>query len=284
MDKTMKINTRKTLLSLATILISLATAAPQRASACEECQLRKAGTYMGQFTLMGNGTVRSWVKYGSNGRPASLGVTFSETALSGLPQKLPKGMPMWEYVLTLPKEARVTGFDHISLDWNPQGHDPLKLYKAPHFDVHFYLSSQKERKAITFQGADKVRGIKTPDAKYFPAGYITPPGTAVPQMGAHAIDSATPELKGQPFTHTFLYGYHAGQITFIEPMISKAFLDGKPNVFIPVKQPAAYLKRGYYPTSYRMAFDPVRREYTISLDGLTLRQGTNSVATRYTTR
>ena len=41
---------------------------------------------------------------------------------------------------------------------------------------------------------------------------------------------------------------------------------------------------GYYPSNYRMAFDPIRSEYTVSLDGLTLRQGTHSVATRYTKR
>jgi hypothetical protein len=163
-----------------------------KANACEECQLRKEGTYLGQFTLMGNGTVRSFVTYGKNGKPSSLGVTFSEAALSGLPEKIPGGMPMWEYALALPAEARVTGFDHISLDWNPQGHEPAGIYTKPHFDVHFYLTSRTERKKITFRARQDDRCTRSHAARFLPAGYIMPPGTAVPDMGAHAIDSAAP--------------------------------------------------------------------------------------------
>ncbi len=269
----MKTSTARIVASTAALFLTMAAHQPQKANACEECQLRKEGTYLGQFTLMGNGTVRSFVTYGKNGKPSSLGVTFSESALSGLPEKLPGGMPMWEYALALPAEARVTGFDHISLDWNPQGHEPNGIYTKPHFDVHFYLTSRAERKKITFKGADKVTGARKPPVKFLPAGYITPPGTAVPDMGAHAIDSATPELNGKEFTHTYLYGYYNGQVNFVEPMVTKAFLETKPDVTILLKQPAAFPKRGYYPTRYSMKYNATRQEYTVSLDGLTLRQG-----------
>jgi hypothetical protein len=268
----MKPKTSQFAASAVALFLTLVAAQPQRASACEECQLRKEGTYLGQFTLMGNGTVRSFVTYGKDGKPSSLGVTFSESALSGLPEKLPLGMPMWEYALALPPEARSTGFDHISLDWSPQGHEPNGIYTKPHFDVHFYLTSRAERKKITFQGADKIAGARKPAAKFFPSGYILPPDTAIPNMGAHAIDATAPELNGKDFTHTFVYGYYNGQVNFIEPMISKAFLETRPNVTIPIKAPAAYSKRGYYPTSYSMKYDAVRQEYTVSLDGLMLRE------------
>jgi hypothetical protein len=274
----MKTSTARIVAATAALLLAVATGQSRPAVACEECQLRKEGTYLGQFTLMGNGTVRSFVTYGKNGKPSSLGVTFSESALSGLPEKLPAGMPMWEYALALPAEARATGFDHISLDWNPQGHEPKGIYTKPHFDVHFYLTSRAERKKITFQGADKVSGARKPAAKFFPAGYVLPPGTAVPNMGAHAIDAAAPELNGKDFTHTFLYGYHNGQVNFIEPMITRAFLKTKPSVTIPLKQPVAYPKRGYYPTSYSMKYDATRQEYTVSLDGLTLRDAPQTTA------
>jgi hypothetical protein len=270
--KTMKPKTSRIVVSAVALFLTIAADQPQQAAACEECQLRKEGTYLGQFTLMGNGTVRSFVTYGKNGKPSSLGVTFSESALSGLPEKLPASMPMWEYALSLPPEARVTGFDHISLDWSPQGHEPNGIYTKPHFDVHFYLTSRAERKKITFQGVDKVAGARRPAARFLPAGYVLPPGTAIPNMGAHAIDAAAPELTGKGFTHTFVYGYYKGQVNFMEPMVTKAFLETKPNVTIPVKQPTAYFARGYYPTSYSMKYDAVRQEYTVSLDGLTLRE------------
>ena len=92
-------------------------------------------------------------------------------------------------------------------------------------------------------------------------------------MGAHAVDTATPELRGDPFTSTFIYGYYNGRMTFVEPMISTAFLKTKTNFTAPVKQPAAYPRRGYYPTRYSVTYDPKREEYSVALEGLVLRAG-----------
>lgn len=39
-----------------------------------------------------------------------------------------------------------------------------------------------------------------------------------------------------------------------------------------VKQPPAFAKPGYYPTSYTVKFDSANREYIVSLDGLSLRK------------
>lgn len=273
----MKTKTAKTAVVSTAVLFLTAVASGNRpAMGCEECQLRKAGTYLGQFTILGNGTVRTWVKIGENGKPTSVGVTFSETALSGLAKTPPKGMIGMEYNLTLPKEAAVTGFDYIGLDWNPQGHEPPGIYDTPHFDFHFYLVPKDEVHKMTFGGAPNVKGTRKPAAKFLPTGYIMPPGTEVPRMGAHAIDGNAPELHGQPFTHTFLYGYYNGKVHFIEPMITKAFLETKSDITVPLKQPAAYPKRGYYPTHYSIKYDSVRQEYTVALEGLTRQQATEA--------
>ncbi len=255
----------------AMVLMTTATPLVKPAHACDECQAKKTDTINGQFGIMGNGTVRSWVKLDKFGKPASIGVTFSETALTGLPAEAPKGMMGVEHVLRLPKEAAPSGFDHISLDWTPQGHEPNGIYNVPHFDVHFYMVNQATLSKITATGKDLAVSNKQPAAKLIPAGYIMPPGTAVPRMGSHAVDTASPELGGKAFTHTFIYGYYNGQMNFVEPMVSKAFLESKQNFSGPVKIPAAYPKRGYYPTSYSIKFDGVRREYTVSIDKLTLR-------------
>ena len=254
-------------------LLAAAVGTPRAALACDECQLKKEGTYLGQFTIMGNGTVRTWVKYDKTKRPTALGVTFSETALDGLREDLPKQMPVMEYKLALPKEAAITGFDHVSLDWNPFGHAPQGIYTAPHFDVHFYLMTPQERSKITAVGKDLAVTEKKPEARFMPKGYIIPPESAVPQMGAHAVDTATPELRGGPFTSTFIYGYYNGRMTFVEPMIATAFLKTKTNFSAPVKQPAAYPRRGYYPTRYSVTYDAKRQEYSVALEGLVLRAG-----------
>jgi hypothetical protein len=276
----MKIHTTVSkIVPLAALLATLATSQTRPAVACDTCQLEKSGTYVGRITLMGNGTVRSWVKLNKGGKPESIGVTFSELALAGLAKTPPKGMEAMPYTLTLPKEAAVTGFDHIGLDWNPNGHLPKAIYGKPHFDVHFYQVSQPELKKITAKGADLARVNKRPAAKYLPAGFIMPPGTAVPHMGAHALDASTPELHGKPFTHTLTYGYYDGKVNFIEPMITREFLQSKTDITATIKQPAAYMKRGYYPTSYSIKYDPIRKEHTVSLNGLTLRSGETKKAT-----
>lgn len=259
---------------IATIALAAATATNpviRPAHACDECQLKKTGLFIGQFALMGNGTARSWVKLDKAGKPSSVGVTFSETALSGLAKTAPKGMMSVEHVLALPKEAASTGLSHISLDWTPAGHPPAGIYNVPHFDIHFYLDNQAALNKITATGKDIAISDKKPEAKFMPAGYIMPPGTQVSRMGSHAVDASSPELKGQPFKHTFIYGYYNGRMNFFEPMIAKSFLDTKTNVSAPVKVPAAYPKRGYFPTAYSIKFDSVRKEYTVSLDNLKLR-------------
>lgn len=251
-------------------LLSLSACAARPALACEECQLRKDGLYLGQFTLLGNGTVRSWVKY-DKGKPSAVGITFSEKSLEGLTLDVPPEMPVVEYKLALPPEAKVTGIDHVSLDWNPKGHIPKGLYDVPHFDVHFYLDNLAARSKILPQLASTLG--RAPEARFMPAGYIIPPDAYVPVMGTHAVDTTAPELNGKPFSTTFLYGFNNGRMNFTEPMVAISFLHKKENFSAPVKQPAAYPKRGYFPTRYSVTYNAQRAEYSIALEGLVLRAG-----------
>lgn len=58
-------------------------------------------------------------------------------------------------------------------------------------------------------------------------------------MGSHWVYEKTPELHGQPFTHTFIYGTYDGKVIFIEPMVAKSFLEQKPSVKAPIPQPSS---------------------------------------------
>jgi hypothetical protein len=51
-------------------------------------------------------------------------------------------------------------------------------------------------------------------------------------------------------------------------MVTKAFLETKPNTKERIKLPKAYAKNGYYPTAYSVRYDTTQREYEISLDNL----------------
>jgi hypothetical protein len=225
----------------------------------------------GEAAPVGDGTARSWVAMDKDGKPMSMGVTFTEAALSGLPQSLTPGLIWTEFLLPLPPEASVTGFNHIGFNWNPKGHDPEGVYKVPHFDFHFYLISPEERERITTRGDDLEKCRKPLPAEFVPDGYVFAPASEEPGMGSHWVEPNSHEFHGKAFTHTFIYGSYDGRMIFAEPMISKAFLETRPNITVPIKLPPKYQKPGYYPTRYSVKFNPESREYTVSIDGLTLR-------------
>ncbi len=230
-----------------------------------------AGTYDGPVRQMGNGRAYTFVTLDAAGKPTAIGIRMSEAVLSGLPTGLTHDGHAGEYVLSLPKEAETSGYNHVEIDWNPKGHPPPGVYDIPHFDFHFYLISPEQRNRITAKGDDLARTHKAPAPDFMPEGYILPEGTEVPRMGAHAVDPASPEFHKRVFTKTFVYGFYDGSMAFLEPMATRAFLETKPNVTDPVKLPKAYARQAYYPTRYSVKYDGARREYVISLEDLIYR-------------
>lgn len=151
------------------------------------------------------------------------------------------------------------------MGWLPRGHPPPGVYDIPHFDFHFYMISAAQRRAIP-PGPDPVE----PDPRYVPADYATD-GMAVPEEGVHWSDALAPEFNGEAFTRTFVYGFHGGDLIFVEPMVTKAFLETSPSVAEPIRQPDAYQRSGAYPTEYAVEHDAANRQYDIALRGFVQR-------------
>lgn len=229
----------------------------------------KSTTYYGAAKPLGDGVVRTWVTVSKGGTPTAIGVSMSEKALNGLPQgdgHQQDGHHPYETVLDFPKAAALTPFKLVTLDWNPHGHEPEQVYGKPHFDFHFYMISDELRKTIP--GLEPTELDQTPPAPaYLPADYVMLPGR-IPAMGTHFIDVTSPELHGSPFTKTFIYGGYQGEVIFYEPMITLDYIASKPQATIPIKQPAAFQKEGYYPQSYRVEYDAKRKEHRIYLADL----------------
>jgi len=223
----------------------------------------------GAVQPLGNGAVRPWVKLDRDGNPTAIGVTFDEAALDGLPADLPSGQARTELSLPLPPQA--APFDHVLINWNPYGHEPDHVYTVQHFDFHFYLMSDRERTAITAKGDDLIKAQRRPAAEFVPEGYVYAPHSEEPRMGAHWIDPVSHEFHGHAFTRTLLWGSYDGQVIFIEPMITRAYLLTKPNVTEPLKLPARYARPGYYPTQYSVKYDAESKAYTVAMEGMTLR-------------
>ena len=233
----------------------------------ENCIMKpvQTGTLQGENKTLGNGTVYSWATLDTEGNPSSIGINFTESALEGLPE----GAPV-EYMLALPNGAAPTAYNHIGIDWNPQGHEPQGIYDTPHFDVHFYMISPEERDKITASGEDCENLSKKPAPEYIPAGYVPTPG-GVPRMGAHWINPEAPEFNGQPFNETFIYGFYGGEMVFVEPMVTIVFLETKPEVTKELKLPECYPTSAYYPVNYSISYNERGGEYTLALENLTLR-------------
>jgi hypothetical protein len=253
------------------------------ASGALEARPLTARVVYGNAKSLGNGSARVFVTLDEHKKPASIGVAITESAMSGLPTTpVPPTPSAATLTLDLPKEAKGTGYDHVMLDWNPNGHEPDHVYTHPHFDFHFYTISEKEQMSImpTSPDFDK-RASRVPDAKFAPPGYVaaytlmnaSPPAATIPMMGLHWIDGAAHELHGQMFTTTFLWGSYDGKFIFIEPMITKAYIESAKaapsnELVMPLGAPAKYQHPGYYPASYAVRYDAAAKEYRISLDGL----------------
>jgi hypothetical protein len=216
----------------------------------------KSNTFYGPQLQLGNGQVRSFFTVTHEDKPMEFGVIMTAKSLQGLPAE------MGAFNLQIHQKAKpLTPFDHVMLDWNPNGHEPDPLYGVPHFDFHFYMIGMEQ--VMNIMPGPQMEILPPPG--YMPATYFPGPG-GVPMMGKHWLDANAPELHGVPFTKTFIYGSYDGKVIFYEPMITRATLMagtdysipfGIPNLFSPVNK--------WYPTKYNIRTDGKTGDITVSL-------------------
>ncbi|MCB0632711.1 MAG: hypothetical protein R2824_35460 [Saprospiraceae bacterium] len=218
------------------------------------------GFYFGESAQLGQGTVKTYVQMDVLGAPVEMGIMVPEVVMNSLGHDTPA-----YFSLDLPVKARnVTAYQHMLFDWMPHGHEPEGVFTVPHFDLHFYYTSEAERMQI--QATDTVQFMKPVTEGYIPNQYINIGG--VPEMGSHWINPTDPVFNGAPFTEVFMYGSYDGEVTFIEPMITKAFILENPNFERNMLQPGLYPVSGkYYPTVYGVKYVPERKEYRFYLSG-----------------
>ncbi|MGH7461639.1 MAG: DUF5602 domain-containing protein [Longimicrobiales bacterium] len=246
-----------TVLAVALPIASISLMRCSEPAGTEERLLRGADITLGQ------GLARTEVTLDKSGNPLSIAVVLSETALTGLPATTPQGG--LEVLLPLPAGLPALAFDHVALNWQAGGHPPPGIYNRPHFDLHFYMITMQQRDAMT--PADPqfaVKTLRTPTADNLPANYVTD-GTAIPRMGSHWNDRNAPEHHGTAFTTTLIYGFFDGAMAFIEPMITREFLESRVAQQSRMTIPARYPRPGHYPSEWRITFDSARREHRIEL-------------------
>lgn len=257
----------------------------------------KRAPEFGPAQPMGEGQVRSYMVMKSHHRPDEIGILFTGSSLTGLPGvDAPPSDGTWdvldangdvvwpccgyEHVLEVPQSAlRATPFKHIVVNWNNHGHPPPAIYDKPHFDFHFYTMSNAERTAIEAPTAEAMCGpdlplscedldtalAPLPDAQ-MPPDYFSP-GAVEPGMGNHLLDSTAPELAGEPFDQTWIFGSWDGRISFFEPMITMDYLQNlSESQCYDLKMPHYFETAGFYPTRYCARHFELYDVYQIALN------------------
>jgi hypothetical protein len=239
---------------------------------------------------IGNGYFESFVKTNKSGEPKVIGIKFPESTLENLPEaEDTDGSTCFDidsndeidletecvggHARTLYFESNLSPIKNITINWEPHGHIPADVYDKAHFDFHFYMISDIERKQITtgpcmpglINCTQLVTAIEPVPAQYVHPDFFNT-GLAFSHMGNHYVDGTSPEFNGGIFTHTFILGSFASHITFYEPMVSLAYLQSKPDSCHVIKQPDAFEIAGYYPTEYCIRYNNHRKTYTVTLE------------------
>jgi hypothetical protein len=220
--------------------------------------------FTGDAIALGSGSMHSWIKTDNSGKPVSIGLTINAAAISSLPASDTMFMIMFPSMSKSGMSMMMpTPFDHIEMDWAPNGDSGSTVFNHAHLDCHFFTISSTTQMGI-MMGMDS---IMIP-ANYMPQNCISD-SIDEANMGMHVYDTLSSEYHGTPFDHTFNYGFYQGNMTFIETMCAKSFLDTKASYSGNISQPNAFKVMGYYPLKYSITYDANAKEYTYSLYNLT---------------
>lgn len=217
----------------------------------------------GDTALLGDGVVRAWAEIDDGGTPRAIGVTLPDSVIASVPDT---GAML---SLELPPVDGLP-FRHVLFDWGPEGHPPEDLYGVAHWDAHFYLITPGQRQEI---GEGEVTA--RPQPALMPEGFIPVPRLGLysfPEMGVHWTHEDAPELHGNAFDQTLIYGSTGDRTIFVEPMVTQAYLAGRPDVAGPIPWPAAVAEAGFYPTTYIIRHEPTEAGFRFSLEGFRWRE------------
>jgi hypothetical protein len=252
----------------------------------------------GPAAVLGDVTVEAFVRLEADGTPSALGIRLPGSGFESLPSAPADGYRCLdldqdreidvaaecvgghERVLFLPpvwEDAVGPPFRWALFNWNPVGHGPPGVWDVPHFDFHFFIQSLADRNRIRIGRCamlvdcdDLEVGTRPVPPEFLPSGYEDR-GVVEFGMGNHLMDPATFGAPAVPPTHTLIYGAWAGRVSFLEPMITMAFLEAvgdgsEASRCYPVPRPPEVDEAGFYPRVYCIRRETDSGDFTISLE------------------
>jgi hypothetical protein len=210
----------------------------------------------GDTVYVGSRAVSTWARLDADDSPVEVGVTVAFGIVSDPPAGPGNGPAGAIAVVDFPEAVRSSSvLNHFELHWEEHGHTPPP-FLVPHFDLHFYAIPSS--RVARIGEADSV----APDALRLPAGYMYGgPDAFVPQMGGHAL---SPADMAKPFTSVLIMGYYDGKMIFVEPMITRAVLEGKGALSFEVPAPAVLGARTLYPARFDASYDQATDTYQLT--------------------
>ena len=155
----------------------------------------EAATLTGESQKLGGGSAHFYADLKEDGSPTAIGIAFDEASLEGLPKtrnttgrcfdlngdgKFNHDECEGDHETKLGPPHQLAGrrdipFKWIGVNWNTEGHPPMKVYGLPHFDFHFYMVRKEEIGGIRtgrcgfFMNCDDFkRATKPVPPKYVP--------------------------------------------------------------------------------------------------------------------
>jgi hypothetical protein len=211
----------------------------------------------GQSGFINGQRVSTWADVDSMNRVQAVGVTLPASLIQNPPHTQGTGPAGAQVSLLFPEVVRnTTFFNHFQAHHEHEGHPP-PMYSKAHWDFHFY--GIPEDQVLAIAPPDSV----APAANRVPPGYIYPGvEQAVPEMGVHAIPESDldPEFN---FQHTMIFGYWGGNMIFVEPMITDAFLQGRQTWSTPLAQPQVLGRSALFPRRFESRYNAATNTYTL---------------------
>ena len=230
------------------------------------------GETTGEKNAFGNGNIQTYAFTDNTGSLTEAGIIVDDAALQNLPVVLmtvPFLMAFTTNSLDFPATvADQTGITHLCFDYYPRGHDPVFAYGVPQINFYYHYQTEADRLMVGLLPADSTKFQKVLLAGEVPPTFIDPKGY-VPKVGAHLVDVAAPEFNGVAFDKGWIYGKYDGKLTFMEELVSMAFLQSVTTIqSFDVKQPTIFPRSGkLFPTKYNVAHNATTNQYKIFLSG-----------------
>ena len=234
----------------------------------------KLNVFKGPEVQYGHGKARSWISINEDGFPVEIGVELTAKVFSDL-TLLKEGHELTTVLPLHIKAKEVTPFEHLGLNYQPEGHGPV--FWTEHIDFHFYTINNEERFAIPNYDPNNQSIVDAfnyfPDMTKMPSDYFKFPGQGgvYGKMGKHWVPQDW-QTGYDPFTHVMILGSYAQKNNFIEPMVTIDYLLSGDEFSGYYSQPETFEESGNnYPTKYNIFHDDKTGNIYITLSDFVTR-------------